>query len=128
MRDYRNLRVWQKAHQLVLSVYAATKRFPKEEAHGLTGQMRRAAIVIPATIVAAAIRTSDLEFARQLQGAIESTGELEYCLLLGKELGYYDPAIAQTLMAELSEVRELLAAVVQRYRPERPVPKGSGSF
>jgi four helix bundle protein len=83
MRDFRELKVWEKAHQLALEIYKATSTFPKEERYGLTSQMRRATVSIPADIAEGCCRKGDAEFARFLQIAMGSASELEYhiCLL-----------------------------------------------
>ena len=66
MKDFRKLQVWHKAHRLVVDVYAATVTFPTEERYGLTSQIRRASVSIPANIAEGCGRGSDAEFARFL--------------------------------------------------------------
>jgi four helix bundle protein len=82
MRDFRELKVWHKAHQLTLAVYSATKTFPRDELYGLTSQIRRAAVSIGANIAEGAGKNSPAEFGRFLQIALGSASELEYHLLL----------------------------------------------
>ena len=67
MKDFRQLKVWEKAHQLALAVYKVTKGFPKEELYGLTSQIRRASMSIPTNIAEGCGRNTDAEFARFLQ-------------------------------------------------------------
>jgi four helix bundle protein len=88
MRDFRELKVWEKAHRLTLSVYSATKAFPKDELYGLTSQVRRAASSVPANLAEGCGRETDAEFVRFCQVAFGSANELEYHLLLSKDLGY----------------------------------------
>jgi four helix bundle protein len=78
MKDFRTLTVWQKAHQLTLAVYKATRGFPKEEMYGLTSQVRRASSSIPANIAEGCGRDGDAELARFFQIAMGSASELEY--------------------------------------------------
>jgi four helix bundle protein len=88
MKDYKKLMVWEKAHQLTLSVYEATKGFPKDELYGLTTQIRRACVSIPANIAEGCGRDGDAELARFFQISMGSSSELEYHLLLAHDLGF----------------------------------------
>jgi four helix bundle protein len=88
MEDFKNLRVWAKAHELTLSVYQRTRDFPKEEMYGLTSQMRRSAASVGANIAEGCGRRSDGEMRRFLQIARRSASELEYHLLLAKDLRF----------------------------------------
>jgi hypothetical protein len=78
VKGFRDLKVWEKAHQLTLQVYKATASFPKEEMFGLTSQIRRAAASIPANIAEGCGRSGDAELGRFLQIAMGSASELEY--------------------------------------------------
>ena len=82
MKDFRQLKVWEKAHQLALAVYKATKDFPKEELYGSTSQIRRASMSIPTNIAEGCGRNTDAEFARFLQISMGSASETEYQLML----------------------------------------------
>jgi four helix bundle protein len=86
MEDFKDLRVWTKAHELTLYVYQKTRSFPKEEMYGLTSQMRRSAASVGANIAEGCGRRSDGEMRRFLQIARGSANELEYHLLLAKDL------------------------------------------
>jgi len=91
MKDFRDLKVWEKAHALVLECYEATKPFPREEIFGLVSQIRRAAASIPANIAEGCGRRGNAELHRFLQMAMGSANEVEYHLLLSKDLGYLKP-------------------------------------
>ena len=91
MKDFRDLKVWEKAHALVLECYEATKPFPREEIFGLVSQIRRAAASVPANIAEGCGRRGNGELHRFLQMAMGSANELEYHLLLSKDLGYLGP-------------------------------------
>jgi four helix bundle protein len=82
MKDFRQLKVWQKAHQLTLAIYQVTGSFPRDEIYGLTSQMRRAAASIPSNLAEGCGRNSDAELARFSSMAAGSASELEYHLLL----------------------------------------------
>lgn len=90
MRDFRQLQVWDKAHQLTLLIYEATLKFPREELYGLTSQIRRAAVAIPANIAEGCGKDTELELARYMQISMGSASELEYHLLLARDLRYLD--------------------------------------
>jgi four helix bundle protein len=90
MKDFRNLQVWEKSHMLTLSNYDATRPFPREELFGLSSQIRRAAASIPTNIAEGCGRSSDPDFARFLQIAFGSACEVEYHLILARDLRYVD--------------------------------------
>jgi len=84
MKDFRQLKVWEKSHLLALAFYKATKDFSKEELYGLTSQMCRASMSIPTNIAEGCGRNTDADFARFLQMAMGSASETEYELILAK--------------------------------------------
>ena len=88
MKNFRELIVWQKAHQLVLEIYPLTQLFPADERFGLVSQMRRAAVSVPANIVEGHKRKSRREFAHFTSIAEGSLEELKYYLHLSRDLGY----------------------------------------
>ena len=106
-RSFQDLLVWRKAHELVLRVYRLTAAFPKQETYGLTLQMRRAAVSVPANIAEGFRRRSKAEKARFLNIAEGSLEEVRYFLILAADLGYADTA---QLITALEEVSRLLTA------------------
>ncbi len=119
MRDFKTLQVWEKAHQLVLAVYRATADFPKEELYGLTSQMRRAAVSIPANIAEGCGRGGDPELAHFLQISMGSASELEYYFRLAYDLNFIDQALAAQLQRDLVEVKRMLNSFIQKVRASR---------
>jgi four helix bundle protein len=113
MRDFRELMVWEKAHRLTLDVYDATREFPREELYGLTSQIRRAAASIGANIAEGAGKNSRTEFARFLQIAMGSASELEYHLLLSRDLGYLGSAGYELLNVRVVESKKMLTGFMQ---------------
>src|SRR5437867_2359043 len=91
-RSFGDLLVWRKAHEFVLGVYAFTANFPRQETYGLTAQMRRAAVSIPANIAEGFRRRGRLDKARFMNLAEGSLEECRYYLILAKDLGYGDTA------------------------------------
>ncbi len=112
MEDFKNLKVWQKAHALALRVYQETKTFPKDEMYGLTSQMRRAAVSIGANIAEGSGRRSDGEFVRFLQIARGSAAELEQHLLLSRDLKILTAESHNVLEAQLLEIQRMMASLV----------------
>ena len=106
-QNFRDLVVWQKAHQLVLAVYGFTESFPDREKFGLSHQMRRAAVSIPAHIAEGFGKRSPAEKARFLNIAEGSLEECRYYLILADDLGYGQ---TESLMATLEETSRLLNA------------------
>lgn len=116
MRVYQNIKVWQKSHGLTLAVYGATSRFPADERFGLVSQLRRSAGSIPANIAAGTGRNGRAEFARFLDVSMGSANELEYHLLLSRDLGYLDEARWAELYDLTIEVKRMLASVLKTVR------------
>lgn len=119
MKDFRDLQVWQKGHQLVLAIYRETMRFPKEEQFSLITQIRRAAASIPANIAEGCGRQSDADFARFLQIAMGSASELEYHLLLAHDLGFLNDKRHQPLVDGLIEIKKMLATLILKLKADR---------
>lgn len=116
MRNFKKYRVWVKAHRLTLEVYAATVRFPKEELYGLTSQIRRASSSVPANIAEGCGRDTDADFARFLQISAGSACELEYHLLLARDLGLMEKSRHAKLDAEVNDVKRMLAMLTRKLR------------
>lgn len=114
MKDFRELIIWQRSHKLVLSIYSETKQFPRDEVYGLTSQIRRSSVSIPANIAEGCGKQSDPDFARYLSIAMGSASELEYELLLAHDLNYLDTKRYFELSNELVEIRKMLNAFLQR--------------
>ena len=114
MQDFRQLRVWQHAHQLALDVYRATDCFPKAEQYGLTRQVRRAAASVPSNIAEGCGRGSNPDFARFLQIALGSVNEVDYQLLLSRDLGFLSPDDHERLSTSADSIRRMLIVLIRR--------------
>jgi four helix bundle protein len=119
LRDFRELKVWAKAHQLTLSVYRVTKIFPKEELYGLTSQMRRSCASIPANIAEGCGRRGEAELARFFQIAMGSASELEYHLLLAHDLNLLPANDYESLETNVTEIKRMLTSFIQKLRAEK---------
>lgn len=117
MRDFNNLKVWQKAHQLTLATYAATSGFPASETYGLTSQLRRAASSIPTNIAEGCGRDSDAELARFLAISMGSGNEVEYLLRLCRDLDYLTEEAYLSLRDQALETKRMLSGLLARLRP-----------
>ena len=114
VRHYRDLRVWQEAHQFTLNLYRLTQRFPREELYGLTSQIRRASSSIAANLAKGCGRRSEREMLRFVQIAIGSASELDYHLLLARDIGFLNSDQYHALHSALDRVRKRLNALAHR--------------
>jgi four helix bundle protein len=116
MKDFRKLKVWEKAHQLTLKIYKVTEQFPREELYGLTSQIRRACVSIPANISEGCVRSSDADFSRFLYIALGSTSELEYLILLSMDLKIIKNELQIELNNEINEIKKMLISMIQKLK------------
>ena len=114
MEDFKDLKVWAKAHQLTLAIYGITQKFPKAELFGLTSQIRRASASIGANIAEGCGRRSDPEMKRFVQIARGSASELEYHLLLARDLQLVRVDEFRDLEANVLEIQRMLASLTHR--------------
>ncbi|MFV9672313.1 MAG: four helix bundle protein [Acidimicrobiia bacterium] len=108
MRNYKRFEIWKQGHELVLSVYDVCRRFPSEERYGLVSQMRRAAVSVPANIAEGSGRPSSADFARFLGIALGSLSEVDYYVVVARDLGYIDDATARSLNSQIADVRRMM--------------------
>jgi four helix bundle protein len=118
MQDFRQLKVWEKAHSLTLDIYKSSMAFPREEVYGLTSQMRRAPASIGANIAEGTCRKGDADFARFLQIAMGSASELEYHLLLARDLSLLKTPDYERLSGQAVEVKRMLVSLMKTLRAE----------
>jgi len=118
VKDFRQLKVWEKAHQLTLEVYRTTANFPREETYGLTSQIRRAGASVGANLAEGCARNGDIEFARFCSLARGSASELEYHLLLAKDLQFLPDTLHEKLSADTIEIKRMLTALIQKLSAE----------
>jgi len=108
MQRFTELKVWQRGHALVLSVYRMTTGFPLNERYGLTSQVRRAALSVPTNIAEGSKRITSQEYARFLNIAEASLAETEYLLMVSRDLGYITTIMADKAFLEISELSRML--------------------
>ena len=118
MQSFKNLKVWEKAHALTLDIYRYSKAFPRDEVYGLTSQMRRSSASIGANIAEGCCRKGDSELGRFLQIAMGSASELEYHLLLARDLDFLNSPDYQRLELEVVEVKRMLSSLIRKLRAD----------
>lgn len=113
-QSFKDLVVWQKAHQMVLSVYRLTKMFPKEETYGLSSQIRRSSSSVAANIAEAFKKRSSLDKLRILNIAQGSLSETEYHILLAGDLNYAEVRVIQESVSEVSRLLEAYMKAIRK--------------
>ncbi len=116
MKDFRQLQIWERSHQLTLRIYRITRQFPSEERYGLIAQMRRSGSSIPTNIAEGCGRNSEADFARFLDHSMGSASELEYQLILSHDLGYLPADQFAEISSELIEIKRMINAFLQKLR------------
>jgi four helix bundle protein len=115
MRDFKELKVWQKAHRFVLDVYIHPRTFPSEERYALTAHLRRSATSIPSNIAEGCGREGERELARFLSIAAGSATETEYQLLLARDIGYLLDDAHRQLDQQVNEVKRMLSSFIRKF-------------
>ena len=116
MQNYKDLRVWEKAHEFTLEIYLTTKTFPKEEIYGLTNQIRRCSSSIPANIAEGCGKNYSLELAHYLNISLGSSNEAEYFLILSRDLNYFTVAVFEILFLKINEIKAMLINLINKIR------------
>jgi four helix bundle protein len=113
LQDYRQLEVWQEAMNLVTLIYKSTATFPREEAYGLTNQLRRAAVSVPSNIAEGQGRRSTKEFLNQLSVARGSLLEVQTQVEIGNRLRYLEANQVSCLEQQVGTVARLLNGLIR---------------
>lgn len=116
MQNYKDLKVWERAHQLTLKVYRVSKGFPKEELYSLTNQLRRCVSSIPANIAEGCGKNSQKDFGNFLNIALGSANEAEYFLLLSRDLDYLPMDEYLILNDNINEIKAMLISLIIKVR------------
>ena len=121
--SYRDLAVWQKSMDMVVQCYEMARAFPACETYGLTGQIQRAAVSVPANIAEGQARQHRKELLHHLSIAHGSTAELETHIEIAKRIGYIEAEVAQHLFSQTEEVGRMINGLRKSLRQPR-LPKG----
>jgi four helix bundle protein len=111
-RDYKKIRAWQLANDLALAVYKTTSEFPKTEVFGLTSQMRRAAVSVPANIVEGSARKHTNEYLQFLHTAMGSLAELGFYIEFSRKTDYIQNGTLTALVSLHSNTAKTLQALI----------------
>ncbi len=111
MQRFTEIKVWQRSHKFALALYGLTGHFPKEERFGLTAQLRRAAVSVPTNIAEGSKRMGRQEYARFLNIAEGSLAEVEYLLMLSRDLGFLDKDASGASLAEADEIARMISGL-----------------
>jgi len=118
MKDFKKLKVWNRAIDFAAEVYQATEKFPKKEVYSLTDQIRRSAVSIFSNIAEGCKKDSDAELVRYCNIALGSTGELESQLIFSERIGYLKIETLNGMVRELDEIGKMLAGLIKSIREQ----------
>lgn len=113
MKSHKDLEVWKRSVELVVTVYELTKSFPKEELYGLTNQIRRSAVSIPSNIAEGAARNHKKEFIQFLYIALGSISELETHIIICEKISYLDSNTSTKIQNELTELKNMTLGMIR---------------
>ena len=113
MVDYKNYKVWQKSHELVIDIYQITSTFPKSEQFNLVSQINRASLSVPTNIVEGCGRETQKELIRFLYISSGSAHELEYLILVSNELKFISTKDSKTLFKKIDEIKKMLFSLIK---------------
>lgn len=116
MQNYKDLLVWQKSHEFALGIYKLLIGFPKEETYILVSQIKRASTSIPTNIAEGTGRFTQKDFAGFLQNALGSSHEIEYLLLLSRDLGYLNSETYDIHLQSINEIKAMLISLIKKVR------------
>ena len=119
IKNFRDLKVWQKAHKFVLKIYKITRKYPDDERFGLTSQLRRAVVSVTANIVEGSKRESKKELIRMLNISESSLEETKYFLLLSKDLNYITNEKYIVLLGEAEEIGRMLDGLIKSLKKKK---------
>ena len=117
MKTHKELNVWKDSIELVVEIYEITKQFPREEMYGLTSQIRRAAVSVPANISEGAARNYTREFIRFLRIAQASLSEVETLLIISLRLKYLDENVFRTIQGKIFKINAQLSGLIKSITP-----------
>ncbi len=120
MRNFQKLEVWKKAHELTLSIYQMTANFPTNERYGLTSQLQRSSASIGENLADGCGRETDADYRRFVQMAAGSACEVEYHLILSRDLGLLDATAFERFSADINEIKRMLCGLSNHLEPNYP--------
>ena len=122
LKNYKELKVWQKSYHLCLEIYRITKGFPKNEQYGLTSQIRSATVSVPSNIAEGYGKKTTFDYLRSLYIAYGSCCELETQILLSGDLGYIEDNDIKELLEKIGEIERMLKALIRSLEDKHSNP------
>lgn len=119
MLDFRNLKVWEKAHKLVLETYELATTLPNDEKYNIISQIKRAVVSVPLNIAEGAGKYSNADMARFYQIALGSCQEVEYLFILIEDLGFAKKENIEKLKSDCGEVKAMLIGLIKNVRSRK---------
>ena len=116
IKNFKELKIWQKGMEVVKNVYTITKDFPQEELYGLTSQMQRAAISIPSNIAEGFRRYHNKEYIQFLYTALGSSAELETQILISVDLEYVSDNISNNICDKIDHFERMTNSLIQKIK------------
>lgn len=116
IRNFKDLKIWQKGIEIIKDVYTLTRHFPREELYGLTSQVRRSAISIPSNIAEGFKRYHNKEYSQFLHIALGSAAELETQLIIAKELGFITEDKLTDILEKLDHVSKMISSLLNKLK------------
>lgn len=116
IKNFKQLKIWQKGIEIVKDIYTLTKQFPKEELYGITSQMRRSAISIPSNIAEGFKRYHSKEYSQFLHIVLGSAAELETQLIIAKELGFINEENLNDISDKLDHISKMISSLLNKLK------------
>jgi len=114
INSYKQLKIWQAGIELVKNVYELTKNFPREEAYGLSSQLRRASVSVPSNIAEGFKRNHNKEFAQFLHVAIGSVAELETQVIIAHEIGFIKKSDLENITEKIDHISRMISSLLKK--------------
>jgi len=117
MRNFKELRIWQKGIEIAVKTFQLTDTFPKEDKYGITQQLNRSGVSIPSNIAEGSSRRSEKDYARFIEISLGSSFELETQLIISEKLSKGDQTLLQHLKTDITDQQKMLTGFQQKLKP-----------
>ena len=113
IKNFKDLKIWQKGIKLVKTIYQTTESFPDKETYGIVSQMRRSAVSIPSNIAEGFMRRHNKEYKQFLYIALGSSAELETQIILSEQLGFLKNEQSKNILANINELNKMIIGLIK---------------
>lgn len=114
MRNFKELKIWQKGFDIAIAAFKLTGGFPKEEKYGMTSQITRAAVSIPSNIAEGSSRASEKEYSRFMEISLGSSFELETQLLIAQSVNYGNNEVSNQMLKDIDEEQKMIMSFMNK--------------